>query len=294
MASSPLHVSSSDRSDVSYESLKTSSSCASLFQTIDEDLDTDINIDKTRLFPPPTIYRKRSSRNVSPDFGPATLADSHNSHRSPSSSTTGVSYQSYHDSLSDGENATKPGQKWRRGLKHCNSMFSISTIHRARTPFIDFPIWSSYPSHLQDERVNSANDPSQIIVRDFCPQTDNICPKFDAYPEPGPSSFHQIIRKKTHAMFTRLSNRLYRSTSSEVGRYRAGLHSHIGRGGIVEYPELEILPPGAILTVARERVGGFRVMKSSTTLRKLAVAQVDSESRRDARKWADYYQDCLV
>lgn len=74
-----------------------------------------------------------------------------------------------------------------------------------------------------------------------------------------------------------------------MGRYRAGHHQHISRGGHLEYPELEILPGGPVSVVNKEKLGDFKRAVSYRSVE----AMRRGEMTMIAEQWASFYQDCV-
>ncbi|KAF2796459.1 hypothetical protein K505DRAFT_347907 [Melanomma pulvis-pyrius CBS 109.77] len=212
--------------------------------------------------------------------------------------------------------------------------------------------WGRYPSHTRPERTNSASHLDDVQARDFALENamkfamgvdadDEIDPT--TRPE-SPSPINGKKRKKrvgsghiakSNSMtfgkqFFKNYTRIFRSQSTEFQRHGHGHRSSITTGGMLEYPELEILPDVWRRGIIEERRkdgsnesqepdGGGEGSRgrdkkgkgksgaddsmatlcpknneddSSITLDGAAETQTETPTDR-ARVWSVYYEDCV-
>ena len=114
--------------------------------------------------------------------------------------------------------------------------------------------WARFPSHTRIDRNEHAKAVDQTETRDFCAPVLDV-PLPQKLPriqyKPNKLSWRLHKPKKSRSMtFTKLNAKkvirqyagLFRSQSSDLRRLRAGHRSSISAGGVVEYPELEMIP----------------------------------------------------
>ena len=171
-----------------------------------------------------------------------------------------------------------------------------------------YPIgsWARYPSHSRPERSSSpAGLQDQVIARDFADMAHTNTPESSpSRQSPKPDG---IKKRKSVSfgknMMTSLT-RLYKSQSQDLQRMLAnesrGHRSSISHGGMVEYPELEMLgslsPPmpnpdietkmeleEIMRSEIEAKAGGARI-----------IAPPNSEADQDAKGWSRLYEDCVV
>ena len=180
---------------------------------------------------------------------------------------------------------------------HPTSKKKRPMINEVKRSSSAYPIgsWSRYPSHSRPERSSSpAGVQDQVFARDFADMT----PRSSQDPSPNrqDSKLDPQKRKKSmnfgKHMLSQLS-RLYKSQSQVLQRRLAnearGHRSSISEGGMLEYPELELL--GRV----------FPPLPSPDIATKIAMEERDqSESKQaiqggeDAKEWSKLYEDCVV
>lgn len=216
--------------------------------------------------------------------------------------------------------------------------------------------WGRYPSHTRSDRTLSAGHSDQVQTRDFALEAaikfamgkninDNDEQDIDPATRPltPPLLPGQKKRKrktgdarmaKSHSMSfgkSLLKNyvKIFRSQSIEFHKHGSGHRSSIATGGMLEYPELEILPDvwrrGIIEEPSRDSnsdnpeptgppeehphgdakgKGKMKEEESAATLRALPAGssrpttsnllQAGLDGTRDtARVWSTYYENCL-
>ena len=183
--------------------------------------------------------------------------------------------------------------------------YKLPTYHptsKRKRPMIDevkrsssaYPIgsWSRYPSHSRPERSSSpAGVQDQVFARDFADMTPRSGQNTSPNAKLDPRKRKKSMNFGKH-MLSQLS-RLYKSQSQVLQRRLAnearGHRSSISEGGMLEYPELELLgrlsPP----------------LPSPDIATKVAMEErVRSEIRQaiqggeDAKAWSKLYDDCVV
>ncbi|KAK8218492.1 hypothetical protein IWZ01DRAFT_538100 [Phyllosticta capitalensis] len=139
----------------------------------------------------------------------------------------------------------------------------------------DLGAWSRYPSHTRDTRNNSAGLADEVRTRDFayeiqlteiaesddggdtgaCNKKTSRSPKSNGGGILGAASFKRRGKNKSRGGLPKSKSMtfgrsflkhyigLFRSQSEEFRRHGHGHRSSIAEGGILEHPELEILPP---------------------------------------------------
>ncbi|KAL9115520.1 MAG: hypothetical protein Q9227_000841 [Pyrenula ochraceoflavens] len=160
-------------------------------------------------------------------------------------------YQKRISSVAPGETSAANSSLFLKPKKSMGSALNSMKSSIRRTPPEK---WAQFPSHTRSDRNQHAGLNDQIEVRDFSdPILDTPLPQ--AHPRTqsttGKLTWRLHKRKKSRSMtFTRLSAKnflrqytgLFRSQSSDLRRLRTGHRSSISAGGVVEYPELEMIP----------------------------------------------------
>ncbi len=180
---------------------------------------------------------------------------------------------------------------------HHSSKKKRPLINEVRRSSSAYPIgsWSRYPSHSRPERSSSpAGVQDQVFARDFADMT----PRSSQNPSPNRqgSKLDPKKRKKSmnfgKHMLSQLG-RLYKSQSQVLQKRLAnearGNRSSISEGGMLEYPELELLgrvsPPMPSPDIATKVAMEERVKSES----KQAM-----QGEEDAKEWSKLYDDCVV
>lgn len=213
--------------------------------------------------------------------------------------------------------------------------------------------WGRYPSHTREERTNSAGKADRVESRDFAleaaikfasPQDvdDDLIDPTERIPSmplmPGERKRKKKVGSgrmaKSNSMtfgktFLKNYSKIFKSSSSEFRKHGRNHRSSIAAGGVLEFPELEILPEvwkqGPSVdggsdrghrredSVARRRasdsndVGKSQMHDSMATLRprrnssapnlsELASydgVEEDKHAKDNARVWSVYYDDCV-
>ncbi|KAH7125703.1 hypothetical protein B0J11DRAFT_568442 [Dendryphion nanum] len=205
--------------------------------------------------------------------------------------------------------------------------------------------WGRYPSHTRQERTTSAGHLDSVRTRDFGLEAaiqfakgeDSIDPTVrPKSPELGDKKRKKRIGtariSKSNSMtfgkqFLKNYTRIFRSQSTEFQRHGHGHRSSVTAGGILDYPELEIVPDVWRRGVINERSGEssseeqdipqshkkckgeLKPDDSMATLRPQKGTKVTSDtigsptildcstdqsrSTDRARVWSVFYEDCL-
>ena len=177
---------------------------------------------------------------------------------------------------------------------HPTSKRKRPMINEVKRSSSAYPIgsWSRYPSHSRPERSSSpAGVQDQVFARDFADMTPKSVQNTSPHAKLDPRKRKKSMNFGKH-MLSQLS-RLYKSQSQVLQRRLAnearGNRSSISEGGMLEYPELELLgrlsPP----------------LPSPNIATKVAMEErVQSEIRQamqggeDAKEWSKLYDDCVV
>lgn len=167
--------------------------------------------------------------------------------------------------------------------------------------------WTRYPSHTRLERANSpAGQADQVFARDFADMTPGT--------PPGTSPSLQNARlgnSKTKTRSTTFGKdiigslkRVYRTQSQELQRRLAnearGHRSSISEGGVLEYPELEMLgiisPPAPSPDLATTK-DLDKLFRGGSPLKGDSEASAQSAAGgqrvEGARIWSEHYRDCV-
>lgn len=109
------------------------------------------------------------------------------------------------------------------------------------TPAIPPPSWSRFPSHSRAERsCSSAGIEDQVYARDFAFEARlGSLSGGDKAEEGGQGSTRRYRR---HTFEKSMARKLHRYHSARLRPTRSGFRSSISMGGVLEYPELAILP----------------------------------------------------
>ncbi|KAK3171162.1 hypothetical protein OEA41_003246 [Lepraria neglecta] len=171
-----------------------------------------------------------------------------------------------------------------------------------------YPIgsWARYPSHSRPERSSSpARLQDQVFTRDFADMTPGNT--LGSSPTRQGSKLDKSKRKKSMSfgknMISSLT-RLYKSRSQELQRMLAnearGHRSSISEGGVLEYPELEMLGslsppmPSPDIDTKNELEEIIRSEIEAKAGGSRCVAPPNSEADQDAKQWSKLYEDCVV
>ncbi len=166
--------------------------------------------------------------------------------------------------------------------------------------------WSRFPSHTRHERTSSAGESDKVVPRDFALETGTHGDAGKAEIEKG----HLIDskkKKKSRSMtfgknMFKSWGRLYKSQSADFRRYGAGHRSSITTGGILEYPELEILPPVLDPSTSWKSQGasssepsqhGEKIVNSDSAYSERDNSGIRAETPSGARVWSQLYASCV-
>ncbi|KAF2018218.1 hypothetical protein BU24DRAFT_479598 [Aaosphaeria arxii CBS 175.79] len=150
----------------------------------------------------------------------------------------------------------------RRSMASPNDALRIA-FDRQKDDAATVGAWGLYPSHTRPARTGSAGHQDRVMTRDFALETaikfaqgdleDDIDPT--ATPEISQNGSAKRKKKrvgharmaKSHSMtfgkqFIKNYTRMFRSQSTEFRQHGHGHRSSITTGGMLEYPELEVLP----------------------------------------------------
>ncbi|KAI8934040.1 hypothetical protein NX059_008808 [Plenodomus lindquistii] len=195
--------------------------------------------------------------------------------------------------------------------------------------------WGRYPSHTRHDRTSSAGKLDQVESRDFALEAairfasarndthdDDLVDPAEHLPSPVLLPGEKKRKKRIGTSRMTKSNsmtfgkalmknytKMFRSQSTEFRRHGRGHRSSIVSGGILEFPELELVPNVWTGTESQKDVEdrGGRGNDSMATLRPRRNSSApnltelssrdganDSEHAQDrARVWSVYYDDCV-
>lgn len=209
--------------------------------------------------------------------------------------------------------------------------------------------WGRYPSHTRDERNSSASKPDRVDSRDFALEAaiqfasaqdvdEDMIDPTERVPSmplmPGEKKKKKKLGSgrmaKSSSMtfgktFLKNYSKLFKSSSAEFRKHGRGHRSSIATGGVLEYPELEILPEAWKQTppvdgsidrdhyryISRRASDNYKsddleAHDSMATLRprrnssapNLNILACDStnedkHAKDSARIWSVYYDDCI-
>lgn len=169
--------------------------------------------------------------------------------------------------------------------------------------------WSRYPSHTRPERGNSpAGQADQVFARDFANTAPSTLSETSA-------SLHDSnlgnSKIKTASAFTKevigSLKRIYRTQSQELQRRlqneARGHRSSVSAGGVLEYPELEMLgsisPPMPSPDIETKKTND-KLMRGGSPLRRsdevdgtAETEAVGGEGGGGAVEWEKHYRDCV-
>jgi hypothetical protein len=128
----------------------------------------------------------------------------------------------------------------------------------SRVPTSSLGTWSRYPSHTRDQRNGSAGPANGIYPQDFA--MENSLRDLAAHVEGGTQDERAAPRKTKNQPklsrsliprsrslnfmnFFKSYGRIFRSHSTEFNQHGHGHRTSISAGGILEYPELELIAP---------------------------------------------------
>ncbi|KAH6639340.1 hypothetical protein C7974DRAFT_129392 [Boeremia exigua] len=213
--------------------------------------------------------------------------------------------------------------------------------------------WGRYPSHTREDRANSASKSDRVASRDFALEAaikfasaqyvdeDMIDPteRIPSTPlTPGDKRRKKKVGGERMAksnsmtfgkMFMKNYSNIFKSSSLEFRKHGRNHRSSIATGGVLEFPELELLPEvgkqgysvdgssyGSLgrhhSTTRRRRTSDghpaneLQMLDSSTTLRPRRNSSApnlnlltydgtneDQQGKDNARVWSIYYDDCV-
>ena len=190
------------------------------------------------------------------------------------------------------------------------------------TPVIPLPSWSRFPSHSRAERsCSSAGKADHVYARDFAfeVRVGDLSGNGGDKTEEGEGKQGSWGRRyRRHTFEKSMARKLHRYHSTSLRPTRSGFRSSISVGGVLEYPELAILPfleaiplvsrtdvsPPQLMPVDDEDNSGsnnFGINNSRRSLinspREVGAglgsdrAAVDGDS---ARAWSQIYEGCLL
>ena len=169
-------------------------------------------------------------------------------------------------------------------------------------------VWARFPSHTRHERAESAGSADHVSTYDFgsLASSESLSPealkKRDSKRHTKPQSYFQMLK-------TRYSNEL----TKDFRRLERGYRSSVSTGGVLEHPELELLPKmspaylmrpkaasaptgqTADMSKARETVsseyGDWNVDRSSSE--GTAADGLMAPPPRSAKAWSKIYNECV-
>lgn len=180
--------------------------------------------------------------------------------------------------------------------------------------------WGRYPSHNRESRTGSASSRDKISTIDFAtrmpPQTEsNTLRRGGSLPASfrARSSWRQS-RQNSRASkgrsasfgstFLRNWSGLFRSQSKEFMQYGHGHRTSVTTGGVLEYPELEVLAPVFSTyqepkRIAKRSIGDIEMYTLSKMNGESSLSKDDNDrtvkaQRRDSRAQVDGFEDIKV
>ncbi|MCJ1259422.1 hypothetical protein MMC24_007259 [Lignoscripta atroalba] len=171
------------------------------------------------------------------------------------------------------------------------------------SPTSSMASWGRFPSHNRAERcLTPAGEADKVIARDFAREQDiadvtKISPR---------RRFSLLGNKKKSRSMTFGRNmfkswsRLYKSKSTELKGYHRAFRSSVSVEGVLEYPELEILPPSPpplpspkdderFITFPEHR-GPESIASQESGVRTVLRRNM---ADRSAKVWSRLYEDCV-
>lgn len=177
------------------------------------------------------------------------------------------------------------------------------------TPAIPPASWSRFPSHTRAERsCSSAGKEDAVYVRDFAfeVRVGNLSGG-DKAEEEGQGSGRKYRR---HTFEKSMARKLHRYHSASLRPTRSGFRSSVSIGGVLEYPELAILPsleaiplvsradvfPRLVLVVDDDDDDDNPASKNLGTKNSSNCLTNNSRDAADggARAWSQIYEGCLL
>ena len=163
--------------------------------------------------------------------------------------------------------------------------------------------WSRYPSHTRAERSSSpAGEADNVIARDFATGPQAVL-RGDRKPKRG---FSLLGKKKSRSMtfgknMMKTISRLYKSRSTDFRPSTGNHRTSVNIGGVLEYPELEVLAPlSPIVLPSEEQLGVLTFSpltpsKSNSSQQSVVRRTTRSRGRPPvARTWSKLYDDCVL
>lgn len=171
---------------------------------------------------------------------------------------------------------------------------------RAFTPAIPPPSWSRFPSHTRAERsLSSAGIEDLVFARDFALERLGKDLGGGEKGEEGEQGWGKKFRR--HTLEKSVAQKLRRYHTASLRPTRSGFRSSISVGGVLEYPELAILPSlEAVPLVSRATSPSpIDTPEPNTAMgRNLSTSHDPGPDREDevdgARVWSQMYQGCLL
>lgn len=156
--------------------------------------------------------------------------------------------------------------------------------------------WTRYPSHTHSERALSpASESDQVYTRDFANMTPGISPERQRSAKAkGNGSLSKGIVSSLKQIYRTQSQELQRRLTNEARGHR----SSVSEGGVLEYPELEMLGtisppiPSPDEDEEAERVGAFQNANQSQIVNQGSRA-IRNPSGEGAKGWSKLYADCI-
>lgn len=150
--------------------------------------------------------------------------------------------------------------------------------------------WARYPSHTREERSSSpAGEQDQVYARDFANMMPNTPRKRpDAEKQEEPTSFGKHMLSSLKHVYDRQSQELQRRLANEARGHR----SSISVGGVLEYPELEML--GSMSPPLPSPDTDTEVQRDQRRNSKDLSPPNQRSSEDGAREWSKLYADCVV
>lgn len=186
--------------------------------------------------------------------------------------------------------------------KHVNrrkDIYTSSTTSRSS--------WGRYPSHTRVERTSSpAGEADNVITRDFAPASQvALEPDGETVPKPK-RGFSMLGKKKSRSMtfgkaVMKTFSKLYKSHSTDfrpsMGNHRTSVHI----GGVLEYPELEVLAPLSPIMLPSEDdcqpdgviFAPLTACKSNGSQQSIVRKPLHSRPP-GMRTWSRVYDDCVI
>lgn len=133
-----------------------------------------------------------------------------------------------------------------------SSMDFKTQLHSKSNSKSSLKAWSRYPSHTRERRTGNTGHEGNVKARDFAFEVNSA-----QIIDPGNDQMRTPTSKKRRATLSGISKsssmtfgknffknytKLFRSQSTEFRRHGHGHDSSIAMGGLLDYPELEVLP----------------------------------------------------